>query len=276
MCMGKNINQNKNVIISTPNVASFPIKINSFGNDFCVVYFHGLFGSSSHKHVLHLVDDLNKHQIDNCTFDFFAHGERAEQEPFIEFDTFKYVEETKMVIHTLKGFGYKKFILIGESFGGLLIQTLKSTKVDCMGVVHLFSIFDFNYSNIDINTITEHYNKKIPLVVSSTSGARKSELSRKLLSGIMTFQKEINSIAIQNRDIPTLIIAGKYDMECQYQGAVEFAKKLNEVKCKIYNTGHNGYDRKTNKYSYNNTKRINAEIIRFIKALIQLKLYFKK
>ncbi len=267
---------NNSVIIATPNVSSFPLKVNRFGNDFCVVYFHGLFGSSSHKHVVHLVDDLNKNKIDNCTFDFFAHGERASKEPFIEFDTFKYVEETKMAIHTLKSLGYKNFIFIGESFGGLLLQTLKSTKIDCIGVVHLFSIFDFNYSNINIETIEYHYNNNIPLVVSSTSGARKSELSKRLLHGIMLFQKDIENIAIQNREIPTLIIAGKYDSECQYHGAIEFAKKLNEVKCKIYNTGHNGYDKITKQYSYNNTKRINAEIIRFIKALIYLKLYFKK
>ena len=265
----------KQTIVYTPAVVSFPIKLNSFGNDFCVVYFHGMFGSSTHKHVLQFIEDLNRNKIDNCSFDFFAHGDRANKEPFVEFDTYKYVEETKMVIHTLKNQGYKKFIFIGESFGGLLIQMLKSTKVDCLGVVHLFSIFDFNYSDVDFKTICKHYETNVPLVVQSATGARKSELSPKLLQGIIKFQNELDVIAQQNRGIPTLIIAGKHDKECQWQAAVNYAKKLDEVKCKIFDVAHNGYDKNTNKYSPENTKKINAEIIKFIKALIQIRLYLK-
>ena len=151
-------------ILLTPEVKSFPIKLNSFGNDYCVIYFHGLLGSSEHKHVLHLIDDLNKKKIDNCSFDFFAHGERKES--IEDFDTYKYVEETKMVIHTLKNAGYKKFIFIGESLGGFLIQVLQSTKVDCIGIVFLFSVFDFTKAGEpSYDKILECYKNNLPFLV---------------------------------------------------------------------------------------------------------------
>ena len=66
-----------------------------------------------------------------------------------------------MVVRTLKNQGYKKFIFVGESFGGLLIQMLKSTKVDCLGLVHLFSVFDFNYSDENFKTICNTYENEV-------------------------------------------------------------------------------------------------------------------
>ena len=267
----------KESVMYTPEVKSFPIKLNSFGNDYCVIYFHGLLGSSEHKHVLQFIDDLNKQGIDNCSFDFFAHGKRKEKESIEDFDTYKYVEETKMVIHTLKNVGYKKFIFVGESLGGFLIQVLKSTKVDCIGIIFLFSVFDFTKSGEpSFDKILKCYNENIPLEISSATGARSAHLSHTFLYGIVRYQEEREALIEQQRGIPKLIINGRYDSSCEYESAVEFAKSFDDAKLVLYDTEHNGYDKDTKKYSPENTAKINKEMIKFIKAVVAVRDYLKK
>ena len=264
-------------VVLTPEVKSFPIKINSFGNDFCVIYFHGLLGSSEHKHVLHLIEDLNKNKIDNCSFDFFAHGARRGKEPFSEFDIFKYVEETKMVIHTLKKEGYKKFIFIGESLGGLLIQVLKSTKIDCLGIVFFCSVFDFvKGSKPSYDEIVKAYNENVPLVFTSASGASTFELGKNLLYGFIKFQEERVNVNEYQRGIPKLILCGKSDTMCNYQATIEFTKNFDNAKTVVLDVEHNGYDKDTKKYSYENTTLVNAEILKFINAVLSVKKYLQE
>lgn len=264
--------------IFTPEVKSFPIKLNSFGNDYCVVYFHGLLGSSEHKHVLHFIDDLNKNKIDNCSFDFFAHGERKEIERIEDFDLYKYVEEVKMVIHTLKLEGYKKFIFIGESFGGLLAQVLESTKVDCLGIVFLFSVFDFNRvgkGRLNYAEVLKCVKANKPYRLPSATGARQANLSLKFLEGVVKFQNEREARLNFQRNIPKLIIAGTCDSICNFEQAIEFAKNFDDAKLMLVETEHNGYDKDLNKYSKENTTQINKEMIKFIKAVVAVRDYLK-
>ena len=263
-------------IVNTPEVKSFPLKINSFDNEFCVVYFHGLMGSSSHKHVQHLIKDLNAKKIDNCTFDFFAHGERKKDESLADFTTDKYIEESKMVFHTLKLNGYKKFIIIGESFGGVLAQVLKTIKLDVIGIVYFFSTFDFTApSDIPYEKILDCVENNKPMYVSSASGATKACLSPEFLKGIVEYQEERDELLKYQVGFPKLIINGTKDETCSYESAIEFAGHFKDAKLVLFETGHTGYDKDKNCYSPENTKMINKEILKFI-GIIKAQLdYFK-
>ena len=265
--------------IYTPQVKSFPIKVNKFDHDYCVVYFHGLLGSSEHKHVVHLIEDLNKQKIDNCSFDFYGHGLRKQCENINDFDLYKYVEETKMVLHTLKNIGYKKFIFVGESFGGVLTQILTSTKVNCLGIIFLFSVFDFTKckeGRLRLDGIEKAYNEGVSYSYGSATGASRIDMSRRFMESIIWFQKERLYNYEVNRGIPKLVIAGKSDSICGCEQSKTFANLFSDAKLLIYDTQHNGYDKTINKYSEKNTAKINKQILKFIKVVTAISDYYKK
>ncbi len=106
-----------------------------------VLFIHGYASSKESETYTTLSESLKRKDIPNFRFDLSGHGESKGN--FKDVTVSQALEDVKAAINLLKNLGYKKFIIVGSSFGGYLATHIAAHEKSTLKVILKAPVLDY-------------------------------------------------------------------------------------------------------------------------------------
>lgn len=212
-------------------------------SDKVVVLCHGIKADKTERNSFNaFIQELQKQKINSFRFDFRAHGESTGID--YEMTPLKEVEDLEKTLEFLQEQGFKKFILLGASFGASIISLMDYKKYDCVkGLISWYGALDY------LGTIEEErFFSKEHMDIAKEKGyyeiiSKRNGKSFKL--GYPLYQEIYNIVPYKKLitiNLPILFVHGLNDKMIPFELSEKVSKLCKNSRLELIENGDHTFD----------------------------------
>ena len=215
--------------------------LNKSNNDKIVIMCHGIRGNKEERgSFTYLAEKLHEEGYSSFRFDFNGHGESSGKD--FEMTISKEILDLKNTINMLKEKGYRKFVLLGGSFGASIVSLFPYNEFDNIkGIVLWYGALNYDYIKYG-NLFTEE-NKKIAenngfYISKSMNSGKEFRFGLQLFNEVDMYKPYEE---LKKCNLPKLFVHGKIDSAVPYKLSKEVSEMCNNSKFELIENGEHTF-----------------------------------